>query len=155
MVRTNKMNTSIIGADWKAQTVGYKRACLECLGQYKTENAILEKSGKLDDPSYIIGLVDTSFIEAHENVFVFSSHLASMEVLQMLSLFLAPSSIADVGQQMYHFVIGKMDVIENIKCQEHCYFQTIVGRGDFARIDVWSKHGVAEAARFMRGKSAM
>ena len=36
LVRTNKRNTNIIGADWKAQTVGYKRACLECLGQYKT-----------------------------------------------------------------------------------------------------------------------
>lgn len=39
MVRTNKRNTNIVGADWKAQTVGFKRACLECLGQYRTENA--------------------------------------------------------------------------------------------------------------------
>ena len=37
-VRANKKNTNIAGADWKVQTVGYKRACLECLGQYKTEN---------------------------------------------------------------------------------------------------------------------
>ena len=68
IVRTNKSNTKIIGADWKAHTVGYKRACLECLGQYKTENAILEKSGMIDDPSYIKGLEDSAFINAHENV---------------------------------------------------------------------------------------
>lgn len=152
MVRTNKQNTRIIGADWKAQTVGYKRACLECLGQYKTENAGLEKSGKLDDPSYIKGLKESSFINANENVFVFSSHLASMEVLQLLSLFIAPSSVADVGQQMHHFVTGKMDVTEGLTCHENCFFTTIIGKGDHLNIDVFGKHNIAQSFRKQRKK---
>lgn len=150
LVRTNKRNTKIVGADWKAQTVGYDRACLECLGQYKTENAVLEKLGYLDDPNYINGLENSTFIEAHENVFVFSSHLASLEVLQMLSLFIAPSGISDVGQQMHHFITGKMDVSENIKCHENCYFQTIVGKGDVTGTELYGRHLAAENARLER-----
>ncbi|MBW8049736.1 MAG: ThiF family adenylyltransferase [Cytophagales bacterium] len=150
MVRTNKRNTNIVGADWKAQTVGYKRTCLECLGQYKTKNAVLEKSGMMDDPAYIKGFKDSAFINAHENVFVFSSHLASMEVLQMLSLFITPSGVADVGQQLHHFVTGTMEVDTSKVCNENCYFPTVVGKGDYSGVEVFAKHEVAEESRLLR-----
>lgn len=148
LVRTNSKHTTITGADWKAHTVGYDRACLECLGQYKTENATLEKSGLLDDPSYVKGL-DTN-LNAHENVFVFSSHLASLEVLQMLSLFIAPVGIADVGQQMHHFVTGRTDVDDSNECHEMCFFQTIVGLGDYADVQAFGQHSIAESSRSER-----
>lgn len=150
MVRTNKHNTNIVGADWKAQTVGYKRTCLECLGQYKTENAILEKLGMMDDPAYIKGLKDFAFVEAHENVFVFSSHLASIEVLQMLNLFIAPSDVVDVGQQLYHFVTGTMETDTSKGCNMSCYFQTVVGKGDYSDVEIFAKHKVAEDIRGSR-----
>lgn len=150
LVRTNKRNTNIIGADWKAQTVGYKRACLECLGQYKTENAVLEISGKLDDPEYIKGLDTSKFLDAHENVFAFSSHLASMEVLQMLTLFIAPSGIADVGQQLQHFVLGTMDIDSGKLCHENCFFQSVIGRGDLSGVAVYGEHEIAVTARRLR-----
>lgn len=148
LVRTNKTNTRMLGADWKAQTVGYKRACLECLGQYKPSNAALEQAGKLDDPDYIQGIPpgNRAFFDAHENVYAFSSHLASMEVLQMLSLFLAPGGVSDVGQQMHHQVTGRMD-IENKICNDNCFFPTVIGKADMAGVQVWDKHPVAEAAR--------
>lgn len=149
LVRTNSNNTKIIGADWKAQTVGYDRACLECVGQYKAENASLEASGKLDDPDYIRGLDKSQFLDAHENVFVFSSHLASMEVLQMLSMVIAPSGVADVGQQMYHFVIGKQDT-EIKRCHQNCFFQTVIGKGDHAGVNVYGNHIAADEARKKR-----
>jgi len=150
LVRTNKRNTNINGADWKAQTVGYKRACLECLSQYKTENAVLEISGKLDDPEYIKGLDKSKFWDAHENVFAFSSHLASMEVLQMLTLFIAPSGIDDVGQQLYHFVLGTMDIDSNKECHENCFFQSVIGRGDLSGVTVYGEHTIAVKARELR-----
>lgn len=153
LVRTNKRNTNIIGADWKAQTVGYNRTCLECLGQYKTENAALEISGKLDDPEYIKGLDKSKFLDAHENVFAFSSHLASMEVLQMLTLFIAPSAIDDVGQQLYHFVLGTMDIENGKECHENCFFQTVIGRGDLSGVTVYGQHNVAVVARNLRTKT--
>ncbi|HYD90616.1 MAG TPA: ThiF family adenylyltransferase, partial [Flavobacterium sp.] len=149
-VRANKKNTNIAGADWKAQTVGYNRACLECLGQYKTENVSLEINGMLDDPDYIKTWDQAKIVNAHENVFVFSSHLASMEVLQMLSLFMAPAGISDVGQQLYHFTLGTMDIEKEITCAENCYFPSVVGKGDFAGITVYAKHKIAEDARIER-----
>ncbi len=150
MVRTNKRNTAIVGADWKAQTVGYKRACLECLGQYKTENAALEKSGLLDDPSYVNDLPNAAFVNAHENVFVFSSHLASLEVLQMLSLLIAPSGISDVGQQMHHFVTGTMETQSSQACHNHCFFPTIIGVGDVSSVIPYGSHKIAEESRESR-----
>ncbi len=122
------------------------------MGQYKTENAILEKSGLMDDPSYIKGLKDSTFINAHENVFVFSSHLASMEVLQMLSLIISPSGVADVGQQLNHFVTGTMDSDTLKKCDNNCYFLTVLGRGDNSGIQVFGEHIVAEVSRKNRLK---
>jgi molybdopterin-synthase adenylyltransferase len=150
LVRSNKDNTRMIGADWKVQTVGYKRPCLECLGQYKTENANLEKEGKLDDPSYLAGLDRSQFIDAHENVYVFSSNVASLEVLQLQNMLIAPSGMADVGQQMYHFVSGQLDRDKSKDCYQACYFQEVVGRGDLVNTIVYGVHPVAEAARKLR-----
>lgn len=155
LVRTNKRNTNIIGADWKAQTVGYKRACLECLGQYKTDNAVLERSSMMDDPEYIKGLDKAVFFEAHENVFAFSSHLASLEVLQMLTLFIAPSDVDDVGQQMHHFVLGTMDVDRTKLCYENCFFSSIIGKGDLSGVIVYDEHIVAVKARNLRMKEVI
>lgn len=150
LVRTNQDNTKIKGADWKVQTVGYGRPCLECLGQYKTENAALEKAGLLDDPSYIANIDKSQFVDAHENVFAFSSNVASIEVLQLLNLFIAPSGLADVGQQMIHFVTGSMDQDKQKSCHPNCYFQSIIGKGDFTGVEVYGRHEVAEKARANR-----
>lgn len=151
-VRTNNLNTKIVGSDWRAHTVGNERVCLECLGQYRSETAKLESEGYLDDPDYIEGMSE-KFRESHENVFPFSAHLASMEVLQMLSLFIAPSGVPDVGLQNYHFVSGRMDVEENASCQESCFFSTIIGKGDNAGVQVWSNHAKATEARAATSKA--
>lgn len=150
LIRTNKENTKIIGADWKVQTIGYKRPCLECLGQYENKYANLEKSGLMDDPSYMKGMKKSGYKESHENVYPFSSNLASLEVLQLLSLFIAPSGIGDVGQQMYHFVIGSMEQDKGKVCHDNCFFQSIQGLGDYSGVIVYGEHKVAEAARTAR-----
>lgn len=149
LVRINSDNSRLIGADWKAQTVGFKRACLECTGQYKTENAILEKNGFLDDPSYMSADsgIELAFKESHENVFPFSMNLASLEVLQLLNLFIAPSGIADVGQQMFHFTLGRMDQDKTKVCCEECYFKTITGMGDYTGVQVHGIHVLSESIR--------
>ena len=111
---------------------------------------MLEISGKLDDPEYIKGLDKSKFLDAHENVFSFSSHLASMEVLQMLTLFIAPSDIDDVGQQLYHFVLGTMDIDRGKECHENCFFQLVIGKGDLSGVTVYGDHKVAVIARRSR-----
>jgi molybdopterin-synthase adenylyltransferase len=147
LVRTNKDNTRILGADWKAQTVGYGRVCLECLGQYTAGDAATEKAGYFDDPEYIRGLSRGSSPDVHENVYAFASHLASIEVLQLLSLVLAPSGISNVGQQTFHFVIGRMDANPHPECHQYCYVQTQVGMGDKADVILYGDHRVARKAR--------
>jgi len=155
LVRTNNDNSRLIGADWSAHTIGFKRTCLECLGQYKTEKAILEKGGYLDDPSYIRGLENKELLEVHENVYAFSSHLASLEVLQLLNLYIAPSGLADVGQQTYHFVTGSLDREKNQECFEGCYFQQNVGLGDSNPVVVYARHPIAELARRWRERKEL
>lgn len=150
LVRVNKRTGKMVGADWKAQTVGYQRPCLECLGQYKTENAVLERLGKLDDPSYIAGLDTKDFIDAHENVFCFSSHLASMEVFQLISLIISPSGITDIGQQMYHLVTGTLDHNHDLACAENCFFASAVGTADSSGIIAYRGHAKAESERHNR-----
>ena len=150
LVRSNKTNNKILGADWKAHTIGYKRTCLECLGQYKAENASLEMDGKLDDPNYIKGIDKSQYMESHENVFAFSSHLASMEVLQLLTLFIAPSGVSDIGQQMQHFVLGTLDTDRTKACHKSCYFQSITGKGDMSGVIVYGEHKIAGEARQKR-----
>ncbi|MFH6983103.1 HesA/MoeB/ThiF family protein [Marinoscillum luteum] len=150
LVRSNKDNTRLIGADWKVHTVGKGRPCLECLGQYKTSNAILEKDGKLDDPSYLQGLDKSQFQEVHENVFPFSSNVASLEVLQLLSLVLAPSGLSNIGQQTFHFVTGELERNKSHTCDPNCFFPSVLGRGDSVGIEVFGNHIVAEKAREAR-----
>ena len=68
----------------------------------------------------------------------------------MMSLFIAPSGIADVGHQLYHFVTGLLDVDLNKECDEHCFFQSVIGKGDHAGVSVTTTHAVAEEARDKR-----
>jgi hypothetical protein len=151
LVQTNKVNSKILGADWKVNTIGYKRACMLCVGQYKIENAVLERDGKFEDPKYIEGLKDKSIIDSHENVFAFSCNAASLEVLQMLTLILAPGKISDVGQQFYHFTSGELD--KNYKqCIENCFFPSVMGRGDRSGVIPYSSHPKAEQMREKRSQ---
>ncbi|WP_271784334.1 ThiF family adenylyltransferase [Aquimarina algiphila] len=81
---SNKDLTNIDQARWKAHTIGPERICMQCLGQYKPEDAALELSGELDNPYYIKGLQENHFINRGENVFGFSLSLAGMEIQQFL-----------------------------------------------------------------------
>jgi molybdopterin/thiamine biosynthesis adenylyltransferase len=146
-VSTNNNNTKIKGADWKIQTVGHGRPCLECLGQYTSDLAALEKAGFLEDPAYIAGMVNKSVVDAHENVFVFSSSLASFEVMQLLSLVIAPCGIANVGQQFYHFKTGALDSLHGQTCHENCIMPTFLGKADAGAVVLYGRHEAAERQR--------
>lgn len=45
----NKTGKNLDQAHWKAHAVGPDRICLNCLGQYKSEDVSLEQSGLLED----------------------------------------------------------------------------------------------------------
>jgi hypothetical protein len=135
------------GADWKAHVACYGRRCLECLGQYDPTEVQSDREGKLDDPTYINSLARDHALRRNENVFSFSASLASMQVLQMLSLLLAPMRISNLGEYSYHFVTGNLDIEKKLACQEHCIYQTSVATGDNCSYKVTGRHERAETIR--------
>lgn len=149
LVRTNPSNTKMKGADWKSHVSGYAHECLECIGQYTSENAKLEREGFIDDPSYMKDWKGPA-IDSHENVFAFSSHLASSLVLHLLNFFIAPSGVSDIGKQMYHFVTGKLDTENHVGCSPNCFFPSVIGRAHQSGTTVYAVHLVAEEKRSRR-----
>lgn len=135
------------GADWKAHVACYGRRCLECLGQYDPTEVQSDREGKLDDPTYIKSLARDHALRRNENVFSFSASLASMQVLQMLSLLLAPMRISNLGEYSYHFVTGDLDIEKGLQCQEECIYQNNIATGDNCPYPVTGRHKRAETIR--------
>jgi hypothetical protein len=47
-----------------------------------------------------------------------------------------------------------MDIDKQKSCDVNCFFQTVIGKGDYSEIEVFSEHKVAEEYRLMRNISA-
>jgi molybdopterin/thiamine biosynthesis adenylyltransferase len=138
LVRTNKSNTKLIGADWKVQTVGYDRPCLECLDQFTAPLAAVDKEGLLDDPSYMAGADESLHrMKANENVFAFSLNVASLEVLQLISLLALPEYLAKVKQQFYHFTLRDFEKNVPCECKDKCFYKAIIATGDNSGVIVY------------------
>lgn len=147
-----KPNGTMRSADWKSHIVGPGRKCLECLVQYDSGLVSADREGYFDDPTYIQNLPRDHSIKRNENVFAFSLSTASFHVLQMLSMVVAPSGLANVGVQNYHFVTGTLDV-DHGKCKESCLYPSFIAKGDSTGIVVTGKHAKAEEARSLRLKA--
>lgn len=135
LVRTNR-SKHLASADWTAQTIGVGRPCLQCLGQYDAGFVQLEREGKLDDPKYIEGLPDDHPLKVRQNVFAFSMACASLQVLQLLNLVIAPLGISNSGRQRYHFVDSKMESNSFTDCHRNCLQPSQVGLGDDSKFEV-------------------
>jgi hypothetical protein len=137
-------------ADWRAHIAGPDRRCLACLGQYDPSQVAAEREGYLDDPRYIEDLPEDHFIRRNENVFAFSMGAASLQVLQALSMIVAPLGVANLGEQMYHFVTGRLDVQESQPCDSACLYPSLIARGDRTGLIVTGVHQRAADARERR-----
>ena len=134
-VRTNRLG-KLAAADWRAHTATVGRPCLQCLGQYNPGFVPMEREGHLDDPTYIIGLPKDHPLKTRENVFAFSMSCASLQVLQMLALTIAPLDRSNPGAQRYHFVGGFMEEPTYDTCHPGCEFPQLIAYGDSCRIPV-------------------
>ena len=141
-------------ADWKTLTAAPSRVCLECSDQFDPADVVLERDGLLDDPRYIETLPADHHLRARENVFAFSTNLASLEVLQMLAMVVAPHGISTPGVQAYHFVSGDLDRDDARACEPNCRYSTVhVARGDNVEPGIAETHPVAERARAGRAET--
>lgn len=146
-----KSQNGMLRADWRSHTAGPSRICLECLGQYRSEDVSTERDGYLDDPSYIARLPDSHFIKHNENVFAFGLSLAALETQQFLALFLSLPGELIRKSQIYHFVDDTTEYDERI-CNSNCLFPTWIALGDHTPIKVTSRHYIAERARAGRAR---
>ena len=140
-------NQRIIGADWHVRTAAPGRRCLECAGAYDPSVVGMEQEGLLDDPSYLAQLDRDDVLLRHENVFPFSTSVASFEILQLAALLLCP--IPNLGDQNYHFFTGTLDKAEDCGCETKCLFPPLVGTCDYSVRPV-TKDIAAEKARLSR-----
>jgi molybdopterin/thiamine biosynthesis adenylyltransferase len=118
------------GVDWQLQTVAPGRPCLQCLGAYKVSDVDLEASGKFDDPSYMKGLPKDHRYKNNENVFPFSTNLASLEVLQMIALVTGVAGICNFGVQRYRYWPGNLECDVEKICDLECDCLALEGAGD-------------------------
>lgn len=132
-VRTNRYG-KLAAADWKAHTAMPRRQCLQCLGQYDPGLVQAEREGMFDDPTYISGLPKEHPMKTRENVFAFSMSCASMQMLQMLALALAPLNQPNPGAQLYHFVGNTTEAPQYVPCHPECQFPALAALGDHCGI---------------------
>ena len=138
------------GAEWRAHLAAPGRPCMECLGQYDPALVSAERTGMLDDPTYITGLDPDHPLRRNENVFPFSMAAAANEILQLLTAVIAPSGIGDVGAHLYHFTTGTLDRNTN-GCKPGClYATTLQAAGDHHGLTITGRHHAAEQARARR-----
>ncbi|MBV8939231.1 MAG: ThiF family adenylyltransferase, partial [Alphaproteobacteria bacterium] len=137
-------------ADWRAHVAAPERRCLECLGQYRSGDVALERDGYLDDPTYIDGLEDGHPLKRNENVFAFSMSAAAFEVLQFLAMVVVPGGFGNPGAQMYHFKTATLDHEKEDRCNEGCFFTSIIAKGECTGVKVTALHPRAEQWREAR-----
>lgn len=116
-------------AEWQLQTITPGRPCLRCLGVYEPSEVDLERTGKLDDQSYLEGLPRDHHFKSNENIIPFSCNLASMEVFQFISL-ITGIGCTDFGVQRYRYVHGYVSNYNDLKCTNGCGFMSIIGTAD-------------------------
>lgn len=146
-VRVSDRTRKLTHADWRAHIATPTRPCLECLEQYDPGSVSADRDGFFDDQGYIAGLPNDHPAKRNENVFAFSLSDASFEVLQFLSMIVAPSGLSNPGAQMYHFVTADLEQDKREACTDNCLYPGYIARGDSATIKVTNRHLKAEQAR--------
>lgn len=119
------------GADWQVQTVCPERPCLQCLNVYSVSDVALEKSGLLDDPSYLKGLSKDYYkTKNNENIFPFSSNLASLEIFQFVAIATGTGDVDELGIQRFRYDPGIISQYLDRCCTMNCDFVKSIAVGD-------------------------
>ena len=118
--------------------------CLRCHGQYDEDGLSAEVSGEQDSPSYT-GQREKEV--PNENVFVFSAHLASTQVLQMLRHVVA-HGCAVKPHTHFSYRPNKFTATSPKPCEQGCKFPGLTAKGDRATDHLIGREPAADARPF-------
>lgn len=127
-IRVRHRDGAFRGVNWQVHTVGAGRPCLTCVGAFDFTQAELDAKGLLDDPTYIDNLPNAEEFKASENVYTFSSAVASLEVMQLVAL---ATGLQNFGVQRFDFYEGRTEANLDEQQQLSCQCKTLlIGTGD-------------------------
>jgi molybdopterin-synthase adenylyltransferase len=129
-VRLNSETQIFDGADWQPHSVGPDRPCLSCLKAFVPSHVSTEREGKLDDPSYLIGLPQDHMFKRNENIFPFSANPASLEVMQFIEMVTGIGGMNCYGAQRYSYNHGFIRFLERQACDNGCAYTETIAQGD-------------------------
>jgi molybdopterin/thiamine biosynthesis adenylyltransferase len=153
-VKLNVYSGEFEGADWQLQTVGPDRPCLQCIATYNPSDVATEKDGLLEDPSYLAGLPIDHKFKRNENIFPFSTNLASLEVLQLIEMATGIAHKGYYGIQRYSYNHGYIRITDEKKCSSGCYYRDGIALGDSAFAPPFGFDHSADKARIRQDKLA-
>ena len=115
------------GASWRVQVVAPGMRALDCSGQIRMPNVVLDQQGLLEDEAYIAqaGLQ----VPASQNVALLSASVSAGQLAQFVSLVASPGGRGASGPLRYllaaHFQ-------EHLDPSSHpgCHFERLPGEGD-------------------------
>ncbi len=126
----NKPDGALAQASWSVTTVGPRRRCLRCDGQYTSADVLLERDGSLDDPVYMDRARREGDIPANQNVFPFSANVASLMVLEMARMTAGADWWPDTGGKLHYSFIPNRLQSEQLFCEPSCSVQETTALGD-------------------------
>ena len=131
----SKTDGRLAHANWSVLVAAPESRCLRCDGQYSTSEVIQELDGSLEDPQYLKGRSsaagEMSRSQPSQNVFPFSANLGSFMVLEMVRYLISEDWWpAQAAKTTYHFVGGRQERIDTLKCDPNCSIQQRLGAGD-------------------------
>lgn len=152
-VRFDVNSREFEGADWQLQTVGPERVCLRCLNAYNPADVSTEQEGLLEDPSYLAGLPPDHAFKRNENIFPFSTSLASLETMQFIEMMTGIGGTHYFGPQRYVYNAGYIRLFEARKCEQECLFTKGIAMGDTLFPPPYGNDHSANAARKRQASS--
>ena len=126
----NKPDGTLGQAAWGVTIVGHMFRCLRCDGQYTSSDVVLDMDGSLDNPAYMRQMWGSDQSPRNQNVFPFSTNLATSMVIEMIRLVIAEPWWPDRGgRQHYSMIPNRLDV-GKLNCNEHCSVKEKTALGD-------------------------
>ena len=130
---------------WRTHVIRPGRPCMRCNRQLDLAQAIPDKQGLLDDPSYIARAGNSDVAPPAQNVAPLSASVSAGLLAQYVSLSAAPAGLGDPGPLQYslntHFLDHRDD-----QTKQHCQVESDEAAGDH-RLDLTDRHPCAEHQR--------